>query len=87
MKKKILLIATGGTIASKNSDHGLAPLIGADEILSYIPDVSQICRPATVQICNIDSTNMEPCHWKLMVQTIRENYDKYDFIVLPISTY
>ncbi|MCI8483645.1 MAG: asparaginase [Lachnospiraceae bacterium] len=86
MKKKILLIATGGTIASKNSDHGLAPLIGADEILSYIPDVSQICRPAAVQICNIDSTNMEPCHWKLMVQTIRENYDKYDGFVIAHGT-
>ncbi|EOS45500.1 asparaginase [Lachnospiraceae bacterium JLR.KK009] len=86
MKKNILLIATGGTIASKNSDHGLAPLIRAEEILSYIPDVYQICSPAAVQICNIDSTNMEPCHWKLLVDTIRSNYGDYDGFVVAHGT-
>ena len=86
MKKNILLIATGGTIASKNSDHGLAPLIRAEEILSYIPDVYQICSPAAVQICNIDSTNMEPCHWKLLVDTICSNYGDYDGFVVAHGT-
>ena len=86
MKKNILLIATGGTIASKNSDHGLAPLIRAEEILSYIPDVYQICSPAAVQICNIDSTNMEPCHWNLLVDTIRSNYGDYDGFVVAHGT-
>lgn len=86
MKKNILLIATGGTIASKNSDHGLAPLIRAEEILSYIPDVYQICSPAAVQICNIDSTNMEPCHWKLLVDTVRSNYGDYDGFVVAHGT-
>ena len=35
--KKILLIATGGTIASKYTAEGLAPQISADELLEYIP--------------------------------------------------
>ena len=36
--KKILLIATGGTIASKYTESGLSPQLTADELLSYIPD-------------------------------------------------
>ena len=86
MKKKILLIATGGTIASQKSVHGLAPLIRAEEILSHIPDVYQICNPSAVQLCNIDSTNMEPKHWKMMVRAIRENYEEYDGFVIAHGT-
>ena len=35
--KKILLIATGGTIASKYTKEGLSPQISAEELLEYIP--------------------------------------------------
>ena len=35
--KRILMIATGGTIASKRSETGLKPLITSDELLSYVP--------------------------------------------------
>ena len=86
MRKKILLIATGGTIASQKSEHGLAPLIRAEEILSHIPDVCQICNPSAVQLCNIDSTNMEPKHWRMMVRAIRENYEEYDGFVIAHGT-
>ena len=33
MKKKILLIATGGTIASKETEEGLAPALSSEELL------------------------------------------------------
>ena len=42
--KKILLIATGGTIASKHTEQGLAPQISAEEILSYIPAAEAFCQ-------------------------------------------
>ena len=32
--KHILLIATGGTIASENSENGLTPQISSEELLS-----------------------------------------------------
>ena len=38
-KKKVLLIATGGTIASKSTPNGLAPLITSEEIISYVPEI------------------------------------------------
>lgn len=85
-KKKILLIATGGTIASKRSDVGLRPLIAPTEILGYIPAVQDICNVEALQLLNIDSTNMEPSHWSLMVKTIKEHYENYDGFVIAHGT-
>lgn len=85
-KKKILLIATGGTIASKRSHHGLTPQITPEELISYIPQVEDICEVETLQLLNLDSTNMEPKHWVLMVQTIRKHYTEYDGFVIAHGT-
>ena len=43
MKKKILMIGTGGTIASKQTEAGLAPGLSSEDILSYIPQVESVC--------------------------------------------
>lgn len=66
MKKKILMIGTGGTIASKQTEHGLAPGLSSEDILSYIPQVESVCDVDTLQVCNIDSTNVTPMHWRLL---------------------
>ena len=39
--KNILMIGTGGTIASKRSEDGLKPLITSEELLGYVPDVKE----------------------------------------------
>ncbi len=65
-RKNILLIATGGTIASKKSDNGLKPQISPEELMQYIPQVKDICDFHAVQLLNLDSSNMEPEHWKMM---------------------
>ena len=85
-RKNILLIATGGTIASKKSDNGLKPQISPEELMQYIPQVKDICDFHAVQLLNLDSSNMEPKHWKMMVHTIRENYEKYDGFVIAHGT-
>ncbi len=84
--KHILLIATGGTIASRPTDAGLAPMITSEEILEFVPEVAQICRVSAIQIANIDSTNMTSAHWLLMVRSIREHYDAYDGFVISHGT-
>ena len=40
-KKKILHIGTGGTIASEQSASGLTPELTSEQLLRYIPDISQ----------------------------------------------
>lgn len=84
--KKILLIATGGTIASKSSGQGLAPALGSAELLSYVPEIKRFCEVDAVQIFNIDSTNVTPEHWLEIAKTIRENYEKYDGFVVCHGT-
>lgn len=81
--KNILLLMTGGTIASKKSDLGLTPLITSEDILFYVPFLLEICHIDTVQLLNLDSTNVEPKHWCLIAKAIQENYEKYDgFVIL-----
>ena len=84
--KKILMIGTGGTIASRQTENGLAPGLTPQDILSYIPQVEQVCEVETFQVCNIDSTNVTPEHWKLIVEAVEERYDSYDGFVICHGT-
>ena len=84
--KKILMIGTGGTIASTQTEHGLAPGLTPSDILSYIPAVRQVCEVDTIQVCNLDSTNVTPEHWRLMAGSVEEHYDSYDGFVICHGT-
>ena len=85
-KRSILLLATGGTIASLLSEHGLAPGLGAEQLLNYIPEVRAAYNVDGVQVCNIDSTNMTPAHWIEIVRAIERDYAKYDGFVVCHGT-
>ena len=84
--KNILLIATGGTIASKRSDSGLKPLISSEELLSYVPAAKEFCRADALQLMNLDSTNIQPKHWLAMAKAVEEHYDQYDGFVICHGT-
>ena len=84
--KKILLIATGGTIASQVGEQGLIPEISAENLLKCVPEIYEFCEPSAIQIYNIDSTNITPKHWIKLASTIAENYDKYDGFVICHGT-
>lgn len=86
MKKNILLIATGGTIASKKTIDGLAPGITSDELMEYVPEIKEFCNVDTMQLFNIDSTNIQPEYWTLISETIEQVYDKYDGFVISHGT-
>lgn len=86
VKKKIFMIATGGTIASVQSKNGLTPGITSDEIISYIPMVSEYCEIDTIQLFNIDSTNVYHKHWVEIAKCIQKHYDKYDGFVVTHGT-
>ncbi len=81
--KNILVIATGGTIASAEDGNGLAPALTGEELVGYVPEVQSVCRFDIVQPMNIDSTNMRPRHWMRIRDIVVENYMRYDgFVVL-----
>lgn len=82
MKKKILLIATGGTIASKYTDDGLSPQISAEELLEYIPAADEFCTIDTIQPFSLDSTNVCASHWLELAKLIEKKYEFYDGFVI-----
>ena len=84
--KKILLIGTGGTIASGRTEEGLKPILTAEDILSFVPDVKSFCEIDFLQVCNIDSSNMTPAIWSEIAGTIRKQYDRYDGFVITHGT-
>lgn len=84
--KKILIIGTGGTIASKPTDSGLAPDLTSEELLENAPQIRTICDVDCVQPFSLDSTNIRPSHWLTLSDTIRENYGEYDGFVITHGT-
>jgi L-asparaginase len=86
LMKKILLLATGGTIASVEGNEGLVPGLSAEELLRFIPDLSQDIKIDGKILMNIDSTNIQPEHWVKMADAIYKNYQEYDGFVITHGT-
>ena len=84
--KNILMIGTGGTIASGMTADGLSPELTPAQLLKYVPAISGVCNVDCMSLFSIDSTNITPSHWQKITATVRENYDKYDGFVICHGT-
>ena len=84
--KKILLIATGGTIASVPTKTGLTPEITTEGLLKAVPEIGELCSVYATQLFNLDSTNLCHRHWLRLARLIEENYAQYDGFVVTHGT-
>lgn len=84
--KRILMIATGGTIAAKPTEDGLTPLLTPEELLESVPGIASLCAVETVRPMNLDSTNMSPEHWLVLARCIEREYDRFDGFVIVHGT-
>ena len=84
--KHILLITTGGTIASSESENGLSPALTSEELISHVPEIEKICKVSTCQLYSLDSTNMRPEYWLEIARYIRKVYNDYDGFVITHGT-
>ena len=84
--KRILLIGTGGTIASEMTEGGLTPELTTEQLLSQVPAISGICGVDCVQLLNLDSTNITPVHWQMMARSVQTRYEEYDGFVITHGT-
>ncbi len=84
--KRILLIATGGTIACAKTQNGLAPALDPSQLLARVPDARGFCQVEAIQPLNLDSTNIAPQHWQLLARIIEDHYHCYDGFVLCHGT-
>lgn len=83
---RILIIATGGTIASTDEGDGLTPTLSGEDLVAFVPELARIAQIDVVQPMNLDSTNVAPDDWLRMVRIVRESYDAYDGFVLTHGT-
>ena len=66
MKKRILLLTTGGTIASQDGGNGLAPVLSSDDFLDYMKEFEDVCELVPYEVCSIDRRILEArCWWKM----------------------
>lgn len=84
--QSVLLILTGGTISMGEDPKtgALAPL-DKEQMLSFLPELSQLPVKISTISFNpmIDSSDVAPDFWVKIVETIRDNYDRFDgFVVL-----
>lgn len=85
-KKNILIIATGGTIASRQGDDGLMPSMNIDEILAYLPGIEEQYNIQMKDLFSLDSSNIQPEEWVEIASSINDNYTNYDGIVVTHGT-
>lgn len=84
--KNILMLTTGGTIASVTTPYGLIPTLNSKELLSYLPKLEENINIETRELYSIDSTNTRPEHWKLIANAIESEYNNYDGFVICHGT-
>lgn len=84
--KKVLMLGTGGTIASEVTPSGLAPALTSAELLRCVPEISSLCSVTCEELFSIDSTNVTPAHWLTIARAIRARYEEYDGFVIAHGT-
>ena len=85
-RPKILIIYTGGTIGmiENPETHALQPF-DFDHLIDNVPKIKKLHYEIDNFQFNppIDSSNMDPSHWRDIALAIEERYDLYDgFVVL-----
>ena len=84
-KKKILLLTTGGTIASLSGEEGLAPQCSS--VMDRELEQLRVHYDITVRdILCLDSSNICPREWQLIARRIFEDRKGFDGIVVSHGT-
>jgi L-asparaginase len=85
--KKILLLATGGTIASVEGNEGLVPGLSVEELLHFLPETASCGVHIDGKVLmNIDSTNLQPENWVTIAEAVYSHYHDYDGFVITHGT-
>ena len=82
--KKILLIATGGTIASRETEHGLRPALSADDLRAAMG--LKDAAVETLDLLSLDSTNIAPPHWEQIARCVADCRHTHDGIIISHGT-
>lgn len=87
---KVMLLSTGGTIASKIDYRtgAVTGLLSASDLYTSVPELKNYASVDTEVILNEYSENIEPFHWTLITNKIAEkiNQNQYSGIIVSHGT-
>ncbi len=84
--KKVLILGTGGTIASSTTDNGLSPNESSPEISHELEMFRSHFNITFENIMNLDSSNIQSEEWLTIARTISVNLPNYDGIIVLHGT-
>ncbi|MEM1671161.1 MAG: Glu-tRNA(Gln) amidotransferase subunit GatD [Archaeoglobaceae archaeon] len=84
----IKIISTGGTIASRVDYRtgAVTSQFTAEEIVSDVPEISEICNVDAELLYNILSENMKPNNWIELARRVYESLKKYEGVLITHGT-
>ena len=88
-EERVLIIGTGGTIASRidYETGAVRPSLEAEEIIQAVPEVLKYARLDTEVIFQVFSENMSPKHWEKIAESIEKGINRgYDGIIVAHGT-
>jgi len=79
MSRRLLLLATGGTIAGQASDPTrlndyTAGVMAGDQLLAAVPQLKDLATISVEQVANVDSADLLFEHWRALVARIRSAF-------------
>lgn len=86
MKKRILIITTGGTLVSSNGKEGLVPELNSGDIFSRIEGLTKDFDIEFLDLFSLDSSNIQPEEWGKLAEAIYEKANEFDGIVIIHGT-
>lgn len=84
--KRLIMLSTGGTIASQSTEHGLVPQVSGNVLLNEVPELSALAYIDCKEILQLDSSNMTPDHWKCIAIEVYHSLKEYDGVVITHGT-
>ena len=87
MRPHILLLTTGGTIASLPTAEGLAPGLDGEDLAGLLPRGITDAYDLTIRdILHLDSSNIQPEEWQVIARAVYESRVDFDGIVITHGT-
>lgn len=87
MARRILLLTTGGTIASLPTEEGLAPGLDGAELAELLPRGITDAYDLTIRdILHLDSSNIQPEEWQTIARHVFHNREDFEGIVITHGT-
>ncbi len=82
----ILLLTTGGTIASQQHAYGLAPALHGSDLVTQLQRGYPTYQFDFEDLMDLDSSNIQPEEWTIIARRVYEALPHYDGIIITHGT-